>query len=81
MRGLFRVYPGEVVAAKVVAEARRLVELWCLTHKEFATGFCNKCLATWSQKPEEFTELTRMQQFVRGLSPFLNPELCVPCTV
>ena len=78
--GLFRFYPDEVVAATVVAEARGLVQLWYLPHKEFVTAYYNKCLATWSQKPEEFTELTRMQQFVRGLSPFLNPELCMPGT-
>ena len=81
MRGLFRFYPDEVVAATVVAEARGLVRLWYLPHKEFVVAFYNKCLATWSQKPEEFTKLTCMQQFVRGLLPFLNPELCVLGTV
>ena len=81
VRGLFRFYPDEVVAATVVAEARGLAQLWYLPHKEFVTAFYNKCLATWSQKPEEFTELTRMQQFVRGLSPYLNSELCIPGTV
>ena len=66
MRGLFRFYPDEVVAATVVAEARGLAQLWYLPHKEFVTAFYNRCLATWSQKSGEFTELTRMQQFVRG---------------
>ena len=65
--GLFRFYPDEVVAATVVPEARCLLQLWYLPHKEFVTAFYNKCLATWSQKPEEFTELTRMQQFVRDV--------------
>ena len=44
VRGLFRFYPDEVVAATVVAEARGLAQLWYLPHKEFVTAFYNKCL-------------------------------------
>ena len=78
--GLRRFYPDEIVPATVVAEASCLRQKWYAPFREGVTSFYNGCLATWSQKPEEFTELTMLTQFIRGLSPFLNPELCVPGT-
>lgn len=78
--GLARFYPDEIVPATVVAEASCLQQKWWSPYSEGVTSFYNGCLATWSQKPEEFTELTMLTQFVRGLSPHLNPVLCIPGT-
>ena len=78
--GLGRFYPDEIVPATVVAEASCLQQKWWSPYSEGVTSFYNGCLATWSQKPEEFTELTMLTQFVRGLSPHLNPVLCIPGT-
>ena len=77
-----RFYPDEIVPATVVAEASCLRQKWYSPFREGVTSFYNGCLATWptSQKPEEFTELTMLTQFIRGLSPFLNPELGAPGT-